>query len=60
MNVPGSGLYFYSPDSLGSGETPVTASIKGVQVIAMSSDPVGGVDYVDDQGNLIHWQPVAG
>lgn len=57
--VPGSGLYFYSADALGSGATPVTASIKGVQVITLTADPVGGVDYVDDQGNLIHWQPVA-
>ena len=57
--VPGSGLYYYSPDSLGSGETPVTASIKGVRVTTLTADPVGGVDYVDDQGNLVHWQPVA-
>ena len=57
--VPGAGLYYYSPDSLGSGETPVSASIKGVQVTSVSADPAGGVDYVDDQGNLIHWQPAA-
>src|SRR5207237_10460451 len=55
--VPGSGLYYYSPDALGAGETPVTASIKGVQVITMMADPTGGVDYVDDQGQLIRWGP---
>ena len=55
--VPGSGLYYYSPDALGAGETPVTASIKGVQVITMTADPTGGVDYVDDQGQLIRWDP---
>jgi len=59
VSVPGSGLYFYSPDALGSGETPVTASIPGVRVITMTADPTGGVDYVDDQGNLIHWTPPA-
>lgn len=55
--IPGVGLDYYSPNALGSGETPVTASIKGVQVITMTADPVAGVDYVDDQGNLIRWDP---
>jgi hypothetical protein len=59
VSIPGAGLLYYSPDVLGSGETAVTASLPGVQVISMTADPVGGVDYVDDQGNLIHWQPVA-
>jgi hypothetical protein len=57
--VPGSGLLYYSPDALGSGSTPVTASIRDVQVVSLTADPVSGVDYVDGQGNLIHWDPAA-
>ena len=57
--IPGSGLDFYSPQDFASGNTPVTASIDGIQVISLSADPTGGVDYVDDQGDLIHWQPQA-
>jgi hypothetical protein len=59
VSVPGSGLSFYSPDSLGSGNTPVTASLPGVQVVSLIADPASGVDYVDGQGNLIHWDPAA-
>lgn len=37
-----------------------TAYLSGVQVITMARDPAGGVDYVDDQGQLVHWDPAAG
>jgi len=34
-----------------------TAYLSGVQAITMARDPSGGVDYVDDHGQLVHWDP---
>jgi hypothetical protein len=57
--IPEAGLDYYSPRSLRSGNTPVTTSIHGIHVVSLSADPAGGVDYVDDHGDLNHWQPQA-
>jgi len=55
--VDSAGLYAYSSSSvLGDGNTE-TRSLEGVQVVTMTADLSGGVDYVDDQGRLIHWDP---
>lgn len=54
--VPGTGLLFYAKDALSTGTT-VTASLSGVQVASLTADPGHGVDYVDDQGRLIQWDP---
>lgn len=53
------GLYYYSPASL-QGNTEITSALTGVRAMAIAADPNGGVDYVDDQGQLNHWDPTAG
>lgn len=53
------GLYYYSPASV-KGNTEITASLDDVRATSLAADPNGGVDYVDDQGHLNHWDPTAG
>lgn len=50
---------YYSPQDVQGSGTSHTADLLGVRVITMTADPAGGVDYVDDQGRLIHWDPSA-
>jgi hypothetical protein len=53
------GIYYYPPkDVQGSGmitEQPLAVS----GVTSMAADPNGGIDYVDDHGQLSRWDPTA-
>jgi hypothetical protein len=55
--IPGSGIDFYAADVLASGNTPVTASLRGVETVSMVAGPDTGVDVTDSQGRLFHWDP---
>lgn len=67
VQLPGGGLYvanqhqivYRAPADLGSGTAGVDADLNGITVNAMVADPAGGVDYIDGQGNLVHWDPTA-
>jgi hypothetical protein len=51
------GLAYYPADDVkGAGDAP-TDTLFGIQVSSLVEDGHGGVDYVDDQGSLNHWDP---
>lgn len=51
------GLYFY-PAKLVHGAGAISGpSLKGAVARSLAADPAGGVDYVDDLGRLMHWDP---
>ena len=53
------GLAYYSAQDVQGPGTAPTATLAGVQTTAIVADPAGGVDYLDDQGQLLRWDPTA-
>ena len=54
--ISGGGIDYFAPHNAFG---PVTDQLQRVNVEAMVGDAHGGVDYVDDQGALNHWDPAA-
>jgi hypothetical protein len=52
-------LDYYTAADRGAGDGRTTASLHGVHVITMIADAAGGIDYIDDQGQLVRWDPAA-
>jgi hypothetical protein len=50
-------IFYFRGDKLGSGSADSIMEVAGGQVNAMIADPAGGVDVVDNSGQLLHWTP---
>ena len=53
------GLYFYPPEDVHGPGTITGPSLEGTVAQSLVANPAGGVDYVDDLGRLMHWDPAA-
>lgn len=51
------GLAYYSAQDVHWEATAPTQTLQGVVATSLVADGHGGVDYVDDQGQLEHWDP---
>ena len=53
----GTGIGYYSHDDVHGDAGGPTKTLFGIRATSMVADGAGGVDYVDDQGQLQHWDP---